>query len=431
MLVIAPTNNAKRQIIKSMSDFTTDCLMSGIAVAFRSVASTLGKLPELNDKGQIEFLSSTKETHPFKGYGIVVIEEGSMVAKRDAQALLELAAEKNVFLIIMGDKDQLFPVKEKNCHLFTLEVPFAELTEPMRQKKNSPLPAIVAAAKDAVRNNKVGFDIRDMFPDSIVGDEGQYRVYNDSDDALHQAGRAVKKMIETNEPFLYRTLVYRNATAEKINRVVREKVFGVTNASQDYLETEFLHCNRPVTKKVTLEDGKKVDVIIMDTGTTVRVISRLVNTTEIVLCVGDLADKPEIKSRHNVEISDKGDKFITFKYQSVALQVVDCDSKIPRSINVIASVDKAQYQKDIKLAQQECIKQKKEGNNYWGQYMKLLHLFHDFDYAYTLNAYKVQGWSLKAVGVYLDDIMTIPDSDSVLRAQSVCVSRCIEILFVF
>lgn len=427
VLVIAPTNDAKAVIKEAMQDFKTKLTYLGVAIVYKTVASTLGKLPELDEKrGNLVFLEKELTKHPFDGVDIVVIEEGSMVAKEDFLKLHALALETNTqpFFIVLGDKYQHYPIGEKESYALNHFKDRFELLKIERQK-GTILAPIIQHCREAVIEKKENFDIRYAYGDTTYDEERRgYYVFDDMGDAIYQSSRAVAKMIREKLPFLFRYICYRNDTCRQINTAVRFNVFKEI-AGEDFLIGEYLHCRKPVTEKKKI-CGKWFDATVIDNGATVEIISK--EEKEFTLTIQLPAKKgvePEIRE---------------YRYKGYEIIVEECRYNVKKTIKLLTKSEQKIYEEDIKALRKECkeysagVKRLKTFNqerinaskNYWFYYMQLFNLVHDFDYAYAVTSHRVQGWSLKSVGVAIDDFVTIPDTESANRGLYVAISRAVE-----
>jgi hypothetical protein len=413
VLVLAPTNSAKKQIQRSMQNISSDMANKGLSLRFQTVASFLGKLPELDSKGNIDFVEgkALSRKNPLTGISILIIEESSMVGKKDAKKILEEVGGKKIFVIFLGDKYQLFPVFEDTCELLNIVEPKdrVELTVSQRQKEGSCFNKITNLCREAVINKVSGFDLRNTFPDDIIEDGAQYRNYWDSDDAFKQIIRGIKAVYANNDPMTFRALCFRNKTVQTINTKIRHLYFG-SHASEDYIIGEYLLCNKPVTEKVQVEDDI-FTMTLIDNGSIVEVLEK----------------KAEV---FNFEFQFGGAKK-TVSFNGYTIKAKELDLGTIQNIRLVSSLEKNKYNELCEKIKTACKKYAKENRNFWYHYKEIIELFHDFDYAYTSNAYKVQGLSLKSVAVNLDDIVTIPNVESSNRAQYVCVTRMTNNLLVF
>lgn len=109
----------------------------------------------------IDFKDPTKNLLPFIMINSVVfIDESSMIAASIYNEILDAARICECKIVFLGDKNQLYPVKESMSKVFT-EHPVIHLTTVVRQDMQSEFYKSVEAAKEAIYNDDIALDPHD------------------------------------------------------------------------------------------------------------------------------------------------------------------------------------------------------------------------------------------------------------------------------
>jgi AAA domain len=400
-----------------------------------------------------------------------MVDEASMVKKSDSLELIELCKSNNVFLICSGDQYQHFPVKEKSSHLIEVakETAYVELTKIMRQigGEGNPISEIVTRARQAVIDNEKGFDIRSLYDESRkvkYGDDNQkeagYYVFWESADGIRQTIRAWQKAFSLRDAFFIRAICYRNDSVDYLNKTIRFGLFGEM-AANDYLVGDYLVAKSPVTKTVK---GTTAYVVQVDTGSTVEVLevtakeysysfkvyldemgdtfetNKNVKKLQTVLKhARDGRSNPD-DTEGKVELLEKETnsgnvrQFFKFhySYKGYELKVKNLATNLDTTVDVVRPDLYKKFEQDCENLRKFVVEMKQKfGLKFTYHQFKMFNLVNKFKYAYAVNTHCVQGWSLQVSSVWLDDICTIKDNDSKLRAQVVALGRAKEKLLVF
>ena len=100
----SPTNKAVKNLVKLASE-------NGISIEAHTVAQLLGQQPELNETtGEEEFVTGDSK---IGDYDLVILDEFSMISKRNFQDIDYEVNNRNTKVIFVGDPAQLPPVGEK------------------------------------------------------------------------------------------------------------------------------------------------------------------------------------------------------------------------------------------------------------------------------------------------------------------------------
>lgn len=222
----APTNKAVA-VLKSKVD-NTDTVM------FLTTHSALKLKRNVNFKtGKVTFRPSFSEKYPpLKGCKYLVIDETSMLNSDLMNSIEEHAEKQNVKVIFIGDDKQLNPVGEDVSPVFVQGYPEIELTEIVRQKGNNPI-IDLSRALDKI-NSKV----------ESRNEIGGY-VYS------HDMEKIITTLALANGTDELKYLAYTNKEVDKVNKEVREKIYG-TPARVEVGETMIF--NAPIGEYFTNEE---------------------------------------------------------------------------------------------------------------------------------------------------------------------------------
>lgn len=107
----APTNKAVRVLRDALTDdhYKPEC---------STLHSLLGL--QLSATGAIKELVKPDDEKDLSNFRLLVVDESSMVSEELASYLLQVAANKNLFLLFVGDFAQLPPVGEKHCPILNI-----------------------------------------------------------------------------------------------------------------------------------------------------------------------------------------------------------------------------------------------------------------------------------------------------------------------
>lgn len=145
----------------------------------------------------------TRKPYLQDGVKLIVVDEGSMVPEKLARWLLDYG----IRIIVLGDLNQLPPVAGSS---FFLKHPDVVLTKIMRQANDSPIP---------------------YFAKNIL-DYGPYGVLQVGSMGLNKEVEIISRAQLREEHFKEADVVLcgRNKTRDALNKYIREKIYGRTNA---------------------------------------------------------------------------------------------------------------------------------------------------------------------------------------------------------
>ncbi|EFX63615.1 hypothetical protein DAPPUDRAFT_119056 [Daphnia pulex] len=267
IVFVAPTNDAKNELQKSIE--SGGQLKGYCETKFRTVASLLGKQLDLDDRGKVIFTG--EKDNGFKNVSILVVDEASMVSKKDTEEIIENCKYAGIFVIALGDAYQHFPVGEKSSELIERCTISFQLLRNMRQAgSGNPIAEISARCREAVINKEQNFDYRKYFNKNktLPDKTGHYFSWDlEDDDAevnpkkmLHSAWA---KAYELDDPNRVKVICFTNKKVAATNQLIRSMLFG-EKAGFDFLPGEYLVAKAPVTEEIMLPDGTKIGANVID-----------------------------------------------------------------------------------------------------------------------------------------------------------------------
>jgi AAA domain len=409
ILFCAPTNDAKNELKKSIYRSMPSC-----DVQFRTVASTLGRGLDLDERGKIIFTGA--KDGAFKDLTILCVDEASMVNSKDTELLLKNALHKDVFVLAMGDCYQHFPVKETTSPLIEACSISFDLVRNMRLlDSNNPIAKIQQVCRQAVIDKTPAFDYRAQFQENELTSDrtGHYFYWDEADgySAMHSAWAKAWKM---DDPHRIKIICYTNAKIDQLNEVVRSRLFG-DQAGYPYLPGEFLVAKAPVKRTYSI-DGLLREVTVIDNGALVRVVS----TQPATFYLERRTIKPKRK-----------EYTFEYSYEGMIVNVEHCETKAQYEVKLLTRESYKQYNEDVeKLRVVRNQLKKTYEYNFTSYYMSLIQLVDKFNYAYAVNTHTVQGKSARTVIGVIDNIVGVSEAqaESKRRALYVLVTRPRDIL---
>lgn len=147
---------------------------------------------------------------PLKNVYALIIDEASMINKNLLRHIEEWATIQKCKVIFLMDYHQLPPVNEVEMPVHTMGYPDVELTEIIRQKENNP-----------IINISLNLNLVNSKQDNLIKKEvlNGYVFSNNFD-------KIIKKLSISNGTDYYKYIGYTNENVNKINSIVRYKLYG-------------------------------------------------------------------------------------------------------------------------------------------------------------------------------------------------------------
>ncbi len=202
--VTAPTNKALAVLKKKVMEETF--------IVFKTVHSALSLTRQINfETGEETFVPGRTNILPFEGAGLCIVDEASMLSKELLKYLDEHPGMPTIFI---GDAKQLPPVKESISPIFAKDYPIVELTEIIRQGEGNPIIDLSRNLSWVKGNNEC-----------IVAsetEENKYIGFTYSSDKQ----KVIDALAAVNGTDDIKYLAWHNADVDKMNRLVRTKIYG-------------------------------------------------------------------------------------------------------------------------------------------------------------------------------------------------------------
>lgn len=351
----APTNKATSVLRNSIDDKSID---------FRTIYSVLGLRMEPN--GGIKELKD-KGNNTIESYDIVILDEGSMVSEELLEYIQSKTVVAGVKMIIIGDREQLNPVKEESSPIWRhFDVDF-ELTKVMRHQ-NSILQFV-----QSIRGNPNPVFVS-TGPEVFIEDDVQFMdgIEKSAKAGLFHSGKA-------------KAIAWRNVTVDFLNRLIRE-------AHTSGIEADFVIGDRVVFKEpVYIQAGpNKVPLAHTDAEGVVTGV---------------------IVTQHN--------KYSMLKSWKLSIRLDD-------GTNLVSYVIHAAAQSLLQSMLDKYASEKK-----WYPFWQLKEAFHSISHAYAITTHRSQGSTIPLVYIEAGDILLNKDIDERTKCLYVACSRASEELHIF
>tara|TARA_R110000772_G_C13310328_1_gene440521 strand:- start:48629 stop:49996 length:1368 start_codon:yes stop_codon:yes gene_type:complete len=398
VLVSAPTNRAKGVIEKS----------SGFAG--KTVHSVLGLQLDLDlsDFNPMNPVFNPKRP-PDVNYQLIVIDEASMINKNLYQRLKELAAEKKVKMLFMGDRFQLPPVKERISKVFTDCEYKAVLTEIVRQGKGNPNTKLIELCIKDIQertDNVDGFIMREsqnITPMGLADSKGFIYTPTSSFNSVDFLKADRDNLYNNSSKYL----AYTNDNISKAINGIRKNVFHIE---------DFITIGESLVgyRGISIKRGKVLDTVI-------------VNSEDYVV-------KDIIKS-----VLQEG-------MDGYQILIENFYTKHTKYVNVIDTSNEHTAQTYLEIVRNLYVTAKKFGRQYWVKYYNFVNnnlamidvkMFiagkderikqKDILYNYGITIHKSQGGTFTNSFVNLSNINRCYDNEDRRRLKYVALSRCTNV----
>nr|MDJ0649182.1 AAA family ATPase [Xenococcaceae cyanobacterium MO_188.B19] len=355
-----PTNKAA----KNLSNLAEQ---EDLKLEVKTVAQLLGQQPQL-DQNTGKELFITKGELDWSGYGVIIIDEFSMVNRSDFQDIAdEIQSNLLSKVLFVGDSAQLPPVGEKEpiVSICPLIKQSASLTKVVRYDGE------LAQVAEAIRSNPKYS--RTIFPFTTTSDRTILCL--PEPEWLNKAIALFESPEFKENPQQIRFLAWRNKTVESLNNFVRSQLWG-EDASL-YVPGDRLIARRPLFRPKPGAKGKNKWGIIINNSEEAQV------TETGELC--QLSFRGQIYQYWKVEVQPDMGKPLT-------LSILHADSK---------ELHQSQIQYFISTKQ-------------WSNYYDLSRMFDDITYAYALTTHKAQGSTINYVFLDTKDMRGCSDRQKLL-----------------
>ena len=370
VVICAPTNKAVK-VAKELS---------GGAIETTTIFKLLGVSPQAN--GEVKELRQGDNIHErLMATSLVALDEASMVSSGLRPFIHNAQEDYGIKFVYIGDRYQLPPVGEELSWTFRTDKRVA-LTEIKRH--DNAIINLATQLRGLIDNPSGRLKIKDEFNDTEGGVELFSRSRGFEERILDTWGA----LNETQDRDFssHRIISWRNTRVEGYNDLVREQIYGRSDARSSALLVgeRVVVCN-PVQ---SLQD---------DTVT-------LMNT-----------DEEGFVEKINVCMHPKYDEVEC--YQLVLLRestntLVGCFTPTQRGWKVVD-----------RMLNQFRIKAQNEDKIYWGAFWKLKELMNDVRPCHALTTHRAQGSTFRETFVDLDDLLSNREKLEGLKAAYTAVTR--------
>lgn len=339
--------------------------------------------------GDISFKPSFDTKYPpLKGVGLFIIDEASMVNEELIGYIEEHATKNNTKVVFIGDDKQLNPVNEEESPVFMKNYPEVELTEIVRQGAGNPI--IDLSRNLSLINNK----------SSERTEIGGY-IYTYDEDKI------IETLAYVNGTDDLKYLAYTNAEVDKINKKVRERIYGEPKKIE---ERETLVFNAPYKESYFTNQELLVN--------SVRVIEKKFQY---------LSNKDGfIDSEHNPMF-----EYATFKCYSINPVYTEpsefSNGGWQDNILVIHEESEKNYENLIKVLKQKA----KVAEIGWRDFYEFSEQFADLTYNHAITVHKSQGSTYKQAIVNIKNININRNEKEKKRLLYTAVTRASELLILY
>lgn len=340
---------------------------------------TLFKLLGLKTDESSENLNFKKEGKSLiADFDIIVLDEVSMVNDEHLDLLLKEINQmfSRTKLLIMGDNCQLPPIgQEENSKAFKFENNF-ELTQVIRQSKDSNILKYSFCVREILNKIENGEKIpikTKLKPEDLTGSNDLI--------ILNESKKFIEMMLEDfssdeyqNTNDYVKVIAYRNNTIDKVNSLIRGKIFG-----------EF------------------EDTIVK--GESINLSSPVIDETGFVLY--DSSDELEVTDVLSSEIYNSEHLGLKIQFPYYACLVTRKFDGLNGEMKIVNPSHKSKF---IELMSEWGKRIKKESNAkflFKEEFYPFKKRFHVVSYNYSISSHRAQGSTLNKVYLIEDDIENV------------------------
>lgn len=302
-----------------------------------------------------------------------IIDEASMVDSEMVKTVEEHAKIQNTIVIFVGDGKQINPVGEENSPVFHQDYAETELTEIIRQGNGNP---IITLSRNLP-------NIWERKSNLLSGPEGQDVGYL----YTQNLAKIIEELAKVNGTDEFKYLAWTNKEVDKINTLVRHRIYGDYPAKVELGET--IVFDAPYANYNTNETVK---------------VEELYKYTETIKVI--LTDNDKEKTSEEV-------KFVVYCVNKNIL-ILD-DSSIPTFKRYAAIMNKNCKQNLLTFEERN----------------KFLATFASFKYNHALTVHKSQGSTYKTTVLNVKDISFNQNEQEKQRLLYTGVTRASDLLILY
>lgn len=310
-VVTAPTNKAVK-VLKKMVD---------LPVTFLTIHSALGMKEVINNDGSLSFKSDPKAGYPAEEYGLIIIDEASMLDDTIFDELVQLSLRGKKILFV-GDPYQVPPINHIHARPFIKSyqtkhrIGISTLNEIIRQAQGSPIITYATSIRADIHKTTQIFNSQGL-------QEASGSVFmipkTNLTPFIEEILPLFKSVEYKNDIDFIKVLAWRNIVINKYNELIRTHIFG--DNLPKIMTGDKLIADAPIIedKKIMISTNDEMEVI----STTIEseVLSDLYTLkyykVRVKVFCNDIFNEFMIKIMH--EDSDKDFEKILKMQKSLAL----------------------------------------------------------------------------------------------------------------
>lgn len=302
---------------------------------------------------------------------VVVIDECSMIG---AELMTCIRSDlRRCFVLFVGDPAQLPPVNEQASPSFSMPRS-SHLTKVIRQGAGNP----IVRAATRLRGLKEGEVDLSWLRTQRSGNDGIFVL--DHDVQKQWMDRAFTSAEFRDDPDAFRYLAWRNATVEKINRRIREKIYGRT-------DTPFIPGEKAVAGEMISQRGTEVVIANSETVTVV-----------------DISEGGRRFTFDKVAGSGAWTAGIPGYQVTLEGEMGELTTWLPTNTAIVRAALGRLEAEALKLAQATRIPD--EENERWLAHAEVEETFSDLKHVYAMTVHKSQGSTFKRAFIDFGDIIS-------------------------
>jgi exodeoxyribonuclease-5 len=344
-----------------LSDSLQDCY---------TFASACGMKVITNEIGEKEFvLNPFANRIPISDAKIIVIDECSMISKKDVETVEELRMSGSK-VIYMGDFRQLPPITQSGKDSVTFLIKNrANLTVRIRQGIGNPIIELSdVIAKEIEEKSYYPYVINDHLITDINKDGKGYSYVDDSE--------FIEKFVEDfKKDNSTKFICFRRDTVARYNKKIRETIYK--GVKEVFVKGELVIANETFRKSDSTILKNSVEYFI-DTVRTTTFTVKAVSKTD-------------------------------FECYMIHFQNMEDEDEVP----VLTKKGRTAYNRELKFL---------SSKKYWKKFWILKEVFADIDYGYAINTHKSQGSTYRNVYMDFNDILSVSKITDKEKCQSMYVA---------
>lgn len=336
------------------------------------------------ETGKLQFAPYEHPKYPiFKGVGLLVIDEASMINNEMLGYIEQYARKQRVIVLYLGDNKQINPVGEEDSPVFTAGYPVVSLSEIIRQGEGNPIIDL-----------SMNLDLIKTKEDRRVKDTYGYIFSNFED-------KVVQTLADVNGTDELKFLAWQNDEVDRLNGKVRERIYG---------------------KPKLVEEG---ETLIFDAPYATDDNNMAYHTNEEMkleeIHLGNLKTSfPETSSRVTNESTYKDVEFKVYR-------INPGERGLSNGVLVLHEDSIADFKKVKNIMYRNAIKRSLE----WNDYHKFIERFAQVKYNHAITIHKSQGSTYQNTIVNIHDINKNFKKKEKQRLLYTAVTRASDLLILF